>query len=50
MGVLKFLGIQPSYGYKNWGLRLAGFRPNSEIIGNFRKMENSYGHFIKRQK
>ena len=27
---------------------LAGFRPNSEIIGNFRKNENFYGHFIKR--
>ena len=29
---------------------LAGFRPNSEIIGNFRKIENFYGHFIKRKK
>ena len=29
---------------------LAGFRPNSEIIGNFRKIENFYDHFIKRQK
>ena len=29
---------------------MAGFRPNSEIIGNFRKIENFYGHFIKRQK
>ena len=29
---------------------MAGFRPNSEIIGNFRKMENCYGHFITHQK
>ena len=26
---------------------MAGFRPNSEIIGNFLKIENFYGHFIK---
>ena len=25
---------------------MAGFRPNSEIIGNFRKIENFYDHFI----
>jgi len=29
---------------------LAGFRPNSEIIGKFRKLEKLYGHFVKRQK
>ena len=29
---------------------MAGFRPISKIIGNFRKIENFYGHFIKRQK
>ena len=29
---------------------MAGFKPNSEIIGNFRKMENCYGHFITHQK
>ena len=27
---------------------LAGFRPNSEIIGNFRKFQKFYGHFVKR--
>ena len=29
---------------------LAELRSNSEIIGNFRKMENCYGHFITHQK
>ena len=29
---------------------LAGFRPNSEIIGKFRKLKKFYGHFVKRQK
>ena len=29
---------------------LAGFRPNSEIIGKFRKMGKFYGHFVKDQK
>ena len=29
---------------------MAGFKPNSEIIGNFRKIENFYGHLIQRQK
>ena len=29
---------------------MAGFRPYSKIIGNFRKMENFCGHFIKHQK
>ena len=27
--------------------RLAGFRPNSEIIGKVRKMEKFYGHFVQ---
>ena len=31
-------------------LLLAGFRPNSEIIGKFRKLKKFYGHFVKRQK
>ena len=35
---------------KKYSYEMAGFRPNSEIIGNFRKIENFYGHFIKRQK
>jgi len=26
---------------------MAVFRPNSEIIGNFLKIENFYGHFIR---
>ena len=26
---------------------LAGFRPNSEIIGKVRKMEKFYGHFVQ---
>ena len=30
--------------------RLAGFRPNSEIIGKFRKLKKFYDHFVKRQK
>jgi len=25
---------------------LAGFRPNSEIIGKFRKLKKIYGHFV----
>ena len=29
---------------------MAGFRPNSEIIGKFRKMGKFYGHFVKLQK
>ena len=29
---------------------LAGFRPNSEIIGKFRKMGKFYGHFVMLQK
>ena len=29
---------------------MAGFRPNSKIIGNFRKIENIYVHFIKHLK
>ena len=29
---------------------MAGFRPNSEIIGKIRKMEKFYGHFVKLQK
>ena len=29
---------------------MAGFKPNSEIIGNFRKIENFYDHFSKRHK
>ena len=29
---------------------LAGFRPNSEIIGKFQKLKKLYGHFVKRQK
>ena len=29
---------------------MAGFRPNSEIIGKFRKLKKFYGHFVKRQK
>ena len=29
---------------------MAGFRPNSEIIGKFRKLKKLYGHFVKRQK
>ena len=28
---------------------MAWYRPNSEIIGNFRKFQNFYGHFVKRQ-
>ena len=39
---LKFYDIQKS--------ALAGFRPNSKINGNFRKIENFDGHFINRQK
>ena len=31
-------------------MTLAGFRPNSEIIGKFRKLKKLYGHFVKRQK
>ena len=31
-------------------LAMAGFRPNSEIIGKFRKMEKFYDHFITHQK
>ena len=31
-------------------LPVAGFRPNSEIIGKFRKLKKFYGHFVKRQK
>ena len=31
-------------------LKLAGFRPNSEIIGKFRKLKKFYDHFVKRQK
>ena len=31
-------------------LALAGFRPNSEIIGKFRKLKKFYDHFVKRQK
>ena len=38
----------------SWDLRyyhkMGGFRPNSEIIGIFREIENFYGHFIKQQK
>ena len=29
---------------------MAGFRPNSEIIGKFRKLKKNNGHFVKRQK
>ena len=29
---------------------MAGFRPNSEIIGKFRKLKKFYGNFVKRQK
>ena len=29
---------------------LAGFRPNSAIIGKFRKLKKFYDHFVKRQK
>ena len=29
---------------------MAGFRPNSEVIGKFRKLEKFYDHFVKRQK
>ena len=28
---------------------LAGFGPNSEIIGKFRKLKKKYGHFVKRR-
>jgi len=35
-------------GYRDY--IMAELRPNSEIIGNFRKMENCYGHFITHQK
>ena len=31
-------------------ITLAELRPNSEIIRNFRQMENCYGHFITHQK
>ena len=31
-------------------IAMAGFRPNSEIIGKFRKLKKFYGHFVKRQK
>ena len=27
---------------------MAGFRPNSEIIGKFRTLKKFYGHFVKR--
>ena len=37
-------------GWKDGKFLLAGFRPNSKIIGNFRKIENFYDHFIKRHK
>ena len=29
---------------------MAGFRPNSEIIGKFRKMGKFYDQFVKHQK
>ena len=32
------------------GLKLAGFRAYSEIIGKFRKLKKFYDHFVKRQK
>ena len=30
--------------------KMAGFRPNSEIIGKFRKLKKFDGHFVDRQK
>ena len=40
-----------NFQYKVKGLNaMAGFRPNSEIIGKFRKLEKFYDHFVKRQK
>ena len=30
--------------------RMAKFRPNSEIIGKFRKLKKFYDHFVKREK
>ena len=29
---------------------VAGFRPNSEIIGKFRKMKKFYDHFVQLEK
>ena len=28
---------------------MAGFRPDFEIAGNFRKFQKFYGHFVKRK-
>ena len=36
----------PILGFK---IKLAGFRPNSGIIGKFRKLKKFYGHFVERQ-
>ena len=41
----------PINAINDWNDRLmAGFRPNSEIIGKIRKMGKFYGHFVKRKK
>ena len=47
--------IQGSYSKRNVVLprshyEMAGFRPNSEIIGKVRKMEKFYGHFVQLEK
>ena len=49
-GVENCLQTVTKDGFKLEKGTMAGFRPNSKIIGNFRKIENFYGHFIKRQK
>ena len=53
--VNRYMKLGPSL--QSWKIRIkfeilpmAGFRPNSKIIGNFRKIENFYDHFIKRHK
>ena len=37
------------HGWWYWGTPMAGFRPNSEIIGKFRKLKKFYIDFISRK-